>query len=125
MELGRQFRGSNALFTFGDLITGLGVIAGFALFFLGLKYLRNRQDKTRKHYCPRRLFRALCKLHNLNGREKALLKRTATAGSLKHPAQLFVSPELLSANAVRLSPQRQAKLRQVCMKLFGNVTTAG
>lgn len=124
MDLGREFRGDAALLSTNDVLMGIGALVGGGLFFWLLKYLRNRQDRTRPFNSPRRLFRALCKLHGLSGRERSLLRRTAAMNSLKHPAQLFVMPDLLTAKASQVPARQAAEITALRDKLFGELNTA-
>lgn len=119
LEMGREFRGDNAVLTINDLLIGVAFLVGGGLFFWLLKVLRRRQDKTHPYNSPRRLFRALCKLHGLSGHERALLRRAASVNGLKHPGQLFVMPDKLLALKGKLSQHDAAAVRPLCHKLFG------
>ncbi len=124
MDMGREFRGDAAMLSTNDVLMGIGALVGAGLFFWLLKVLRNRQDRKRTINSPRRLFRALCKLHGVSGRERALLRRTAAMNALKHPAQLFVMPDLLSSKATQLPPKQAAEITALRDKLFGDLSTA-
>lgn len=125
MDLGRGFRGDNASISASDILLGLVVVLGAAAFFWLLHYLRNRQDHTQVINNPRKLFAAICKLHRLGVVERALLQKTASANGIKHPGQLFVSPDLLLAQAEKASGRKRAQLKALCDKLFGPLGATG
>lgn len=120
MDLGRGFRDDNAIVSKSDILVGIACIVGAGLFFLLLRYLRNRQDLTRVCNSPRKLFNSLCKLHGLSRQERHLLRQTAAANSLKHPGQLFVAPALLTQMEMQATPHKNAQLRALREKLFGD-----
>ncbi len=90
-DLGGRFQESGSDLTWNHLLLG-GVIVAAVLgvwaiaLYLGLLDRHGR----RSH---RRLFRELCRLHNLDWPSRRLLQRLALVHNISSPAQLFLQPE--------------------------------
>jgi hypothetical protein len=66
---------------------------------------------------PESLFRELCQLHRLGGRDQEILSQLAKQHSAAQPALVFVDPRILSAAEDENAPRLRAKL-------FGDATTS-
>ncbi len=73
----------------------------------------------RSYFSPRRLFRDLCRLHELGWSSRLLPQKLARARQLKDPAQLFLEPAWFEPAKIppRLRPQ-QGKLGAIKQRLF-------
>lgn len=77
----------------------------FCCFFVGVwlvSRMMSRHDRAASYHNPRSLFRALCQAHQLNRRERQLLRRLVRSHRLNQPALVFVEserfdPDLLGA----------------------------
>lgn len=70
----------------------------------------------RGYRSPRRLFRELCRLHDINWHNRRLLRRLARFHKLPHPAQVFLEPAFLDpaklGTAFRTHRQRLVTLQR-------------
>lgn len=57
-----------------------------------------RYDQRKQRECPWFLFRELCRLHQLNSRDRQTLIEIARQQNLKHPAMVFVQERLLESH---------------------------
>ena len=62
----------------------------------GVAWYRRRQRQLRE--CPWVLFRDLCRLHELNARQRRLLRKIARSEKLGNPALLFTDERLLAGH---------------------------
>ncbi len=90
-SLAREFRGENSGATSGEY--AVWILAALAA-TVGLWWLAKRQDPGRRRVVddPRRLFRDLCRAHDLPRREQRRLAAWAAAGGSSNPALLFIEP---------------------------------
>lgn len=63
------------------------------------------QREGHSYYSPRRLFRELCAVHELDWASRRLLRQLARAHRLAHPAQVFVEPRWFDG---QLPPELEA-----------------
>ena len=90
-DLGARFQQSEQALTWLPLLlAGLTVAAAIAIWFVA-RYL-GLLDRYRRR-SQRRLFRELCRLHQLDWPSRRLLRQLAVAQGVASPAQLFLQPE--------------------------------
>ena len=98
---------------------GSGVPAGQIFFYLVIVaaviavvclaiYFGTRALQRRRQYSHGGLFGGLCRVHGLNHRTKALLKKVASLHKLEYPARLFIEPKWLDPAALDGSLRSQA-----------------
>ena len=94
-DLGARFQQSGPVPTWMPLLlAGLTVAATIALWFVA-RYLGLLERYRRRS--QRRLFRELCRLHQLDWPSRRLLRQLAVAHGVDSPAQLFLQPEKFDA----------------------------
>ncbi|MGE0607507.1 MAG: hypothetical protein AB7O62_10460 [Pirellulales bacterium] len=106
--LGGNFRGERA-----EL--GLDKVCLIGAFFVGLCFivwlvarLFDDQQPKRPFYSRRKLWRALCRGHQLSRSERKLLSILSKRNRLKDPAILFLRPELFDLNHTEIAGDRKA-----------------
>ncbi|MBN2474302.1 MAG: hypothetical protein JXB62_06825 [Pirellulales bacterium] len=82
-------------------------------------FVASRVHHGRLRHSQGMLFSALCRIHHLSRRERALLRQLAARSQLAYPAQVFTEPKWLDTNRLRGQEAELAKLRQ---QLFGDGT---
>jgi hypothetical protein len=94
-DLGARFQQSGHAPTWLPLLlAGLTVAAAIAIWFVA-RYV-GLLDRYRRR-SQRRLFRELCRLHQLDWPSRRLLRQLALAQGVASPAQLFLQPEKLDS----------------------------
>jgi hypothetical protein len=102
------------------------VIAGFLLTIWLLSRWATQQERSGSYHSPRKLFRSLCRAHQLDRMQRRLLRRLAKRHQLERPAALFLEPDRFSP--ARLGPdfQDQAEaLLALRTRLFAEHEVAG
>jgi len=84
----------------GELVTiALLCVAAGALIW-GLHWLSKRQEGWLSRPNPRRLFRELCKTHQLSRHDRQLLTQLAEASDIGQPSELFLRPDLFETDSL-------------------------
>ena len=108
-SLAREFRGENSGTTSGVYV--VWTLAALAV-TVGLWWIAKRHDPGRRRVVddPRRLFRDLCRVHDLPRRERRRLAAWAAAGGSSEPALLFIEPAHfdVAARAIEDDSERAA-----------------
>lgn len=119
-ELGRSFREyADRSNSFSDNWVLFMAAVAIAVLYLAFYFW----DKTNRGTASPRetgdaLFRELCRFHELERSERALLERVAEYQHLKQPAVVFVDPRTLGRQA-ELSPSEADSCRNLVRRLFG------
>ncbi len=91
LEMGRNFREAEQNFRWTNVLLVVAVPAVVALItWLLVRYFKSRDYGNYHH--PGRLFRELCRAHQLDRTSRHLLSQLAKERELAHPAVLFVEP---------------------------------
>lgn len=120
MHLGDRFRPGQAGGPLGtSLLPWLVVTVGLGLTWLVVTWL-NRRRQRRRH-APRKLFRDLCKAHQLTRRQRRMLWRLAQRRQLPQPALLFLDPQSWGLEqAESLGAEAQRELTALQRRLFAS-----
>ena len=89
-RLGDRFRGQGAA-DYGISPWALAVVAAVAIglaFYLARRFRASRKEESR--FKPKQLFSELCGAHELNRKQRRILKKLAGRLHLRHPAALFL-----------------------------------
>lgn len=117
--MGRNFRGEYAEFRLTDFL-GLAIllaIVGGASFVLWRFLAREECDKP--YFKPRRLFRELCDVHQLDTATRALLRDLARAHGMSQPAMLFLQRERFRTDKLDAGwKARRGQLEALAAQLF-------
>lgn len=118
-HLGAHFRGDRVRLGADDLaIVALGVVAvAFAAWLL--TRCLSRQDRLGRFNHPRKLFRALCRAHQLDWRSRLLLRQLVRSQRIEPPALIFVDSRYLAPERIdaRLASQ-SARIDWLRERLF-------
>ena len=97
------------------MLIASGVLIGVAgIGWVGFQFWNPQAKKD----CPNRLFRDLCRAHNLDWGERALLNKLAQRHQLATPAELFVSPECFDMDDGRAQQSLLQRIDDLRQKLF-------
>lgn len=110
-SLGRGFRGDAAEIGLGDVLGIVALVAGLIFVMWLLSRLLARQEHKKPCNNPKKLFRELCKAHELDRTSCQLLHAIATHQRLTQPARLFLEPERFEP--ANLSGPLKARKKQV------------
>ena len=91
-DMGGGFRDKREHFDPTDLIFWVGALVGLFVTLAVLARVIARREQRQVYNSPRALFRALCAAHNLDRRDRAVLRKLARHHQLSQPARLFVEP---------------------------------
>jgi len=109
-EIGDNFPQSGKRLNWSDLWAyGIAAVV-VAIVAAIVIYARRRNDMSLPCDSPRKLFRELCQVHNLDRPSQRLLGQLARALRLTQPAQLFLTPAAFEAE--QLPPALQGKADQ-------------
>ena len=126
-EMGRDFRVNHSKLDPTLIVASVIIVALVVAFLWFLHRMMNRQEGRRLFNNPKQLFRSLCRVHELTGGERRLLKQLARAQDVAQPAGLFLAPERFDAArespAFQAPPQR-AHLERLRAKLFAGLEAA-
>ena len=118
-EMGRHFREGGSALGPAHLLIVLAVIGGVILLLWLVAHLCQRDDK-RAYRSPRRLFRELCRAHELNLFDRWLLWRLATAQGLAQPAGIFLESSCFETERIPSSLAGESeRITQLKERLFG------
>lgn len=92
-DMGSGFREKRESFEPTDLLWWVFVAALVIAAFGVVASVLAKQDKRRLYNSPKALFLDLCKAHELDRANRALLKQMAHAQKLNVPARLFLEPD--------------------------------
>jgi hypothetical protein len=118
-EIGDNFPRSGKRLEWHDLWP-YGVVALVAALVAAIVIkLRNSNDMTQRCDNPRKLFRELCLVHNLDRANQRLLAQVARARGFEQPAQVFLNPASFEPTGLpaRLSDKAE-QLGKLCSLLF-------
>lgn len=109
--MGRNFRGEHAELHSSDFI-GMAVLLTVvaATCYILWRFLA-REESDKPYYKPRRLFRELCDVHQLDTATRALLSDLARAHGMSQPAMLFLQRERFHTD--RLSADWKSRKKQL------------
>jgi hypothetical protein len=125
-EMGRDFRVDHTKLDPSLIVASLIVLVAVIAFLWFLHRLMNKREGRRLYNSPKKLFRSLCRLHELTRAERRTLVSLARSQQLQQPASLFLSPEQFVAAIA--SPAWQSQRRQVervRTKLFAKMEELG
>ncbi len=117
--MGRQFRHGreNSDFTSAIILSIVLALVGVTAWLI-VKYLSRKEKAGYRN--PKELFLDLCRAHQLNRRERALLLQLAQDHQLAQPAAIFLSPRLFeSAQEPDSEAAQREALLQIRDRLFG------
>ena len=124
-RMGDRFSGAHAKFDVGELITIALLCVGAVALIWGLHWLAKRQEGWLSRPNPRRLFRELCKAHQLKRHDRTLLSQLAEATDVGQPSELFLRPDLFEADGLPGELQNWATdLERIARTLFAESTVA-
>ena len=117
-DMGSGFRDKREHFDPTDLIFWVGALVGVFVTLAILARVIARREQRQVYNSPRALFRSLCAAHNLDRRDRAVLRKLARHHGLVQPARLFVEPARfdaakLDAKLGPLHPQIQSLRERV------------
>jgi hypothetical protein len=118
-KLGANFRGEDTPINGLEVLLTLAVLAAICIALLLGSYLLRRMEQPRTINSPKRLFRDLCRLHQLDRPARNALLALARGKRIEPPGLVFLEPgcfEGLDAHA-ELAPQR-VQLAALRDKLF-------
>jgi hypothetical protein len=92
-EMGAGFREKRQQFDAMDVLLWILLPVAFFVFVGLLARILARSDKHQLFNNPRRLFRTLCRAHQLDRPARWLLVQIARAEGIEQPARLFLEPE--------------------------------
>jgi hypothetical protein len=102
------------------VVVGMAILV--ALIFLIWLRANRRERREFQSDSSARLFRELCRAHNLNRADRRLLKRLAVSSGLASQALLFVEPQHFdSANLPRGLQASGNDLQRLRERLFGAI----
>jgi hypothetical protein len=110
-EMGRDFRVDHTKLDPSLIIASLIVLVAVIAFLWFLHRLMNKREGRRLYNSPKKLFRSLCRLHELTRAERRTLVSLARSQQLLQPASLFLAPERFAASIA--SPAWQSQRRQL------------
>jgi hypothetical protein len=117
--LGQNLRGRTQL-TLTECLLGIACLAAIVLAVWIVAQLVSQSEKKRTIHHPRRLFRALCRQHQIGIRGRRALWQLAQSAQLPQHAMIFVRPDLLDNRLGSASSRRQQALyAQLRETLFG------
>src|SRR5687768_16121979 len=91
-EIGDNFPQSGKRLNWSDLWAwGIAAVVAAIVAAIVLQ-LRKRNDMEQRCDNPWKLFRELCRVHNLDGSSQRLLAQLAGARRFEQPAQVFLTP---------------------------------
>lgn len=102
-----------------DVLIGFAILAGVILAGSLLYMIMNRGERNTRCNSPKKLFRTLCRTHQLDRASRRILRQMASHQRLGQPARLFLEPERFEA--VNLSPalrSQNEKVGELQAKLF-------
>lgn len=123
-RFGDKFRLENAQLGTSDLLVAICVVAvGVATAWLMTNYMR-RSERPKSIDNQKKLFHELCKVHQLERHETALLKAVAEGAELDDPSLLFIDPGLLDAAILDQKwVEESAELARYRELFFGDEST--
>ncbi|MEW4562167.1 hypothetical protein AB1K70_06555 [Bremerella sp. JC770] len=117
--MGEHFRAENAHFNFPHFI----ILALVILVVASLIWALTRWQESEIAWNadnPQRLFKDLCKKHELSGKDTSLLKKIGRELQLAQPASMFCDPSLLvSAMKLEKFHELHAELTKLGEAFFG------
>ena len=90
--LGGNFRGPGARVDGGDMLMIAMLVLGAVGVIVLLSVLLRLQERRNRCNNPQKLFRDICRLHELDRKSRKLLTQLARHQDLEHPARLFLEP---------------------------------
>ncbi len=118
-DMGSGFREKREHFDATDLFFWFLIVIGIFVALGILARVLGRHDKHRLYNSPRALFRALCRAHALDRRDRRLLLQIAKSEQLNPPARLFLEPACFQLS--RLGPEFQSRrtaIEDLAKKIF-------
>ena len=119
-RLGDGLRGSRSRTDWTDFVPYLILLAFIGIVVALIMRYTKRNDTSQPCDDPQKLFRELCKVHELDGASQRLLRQIADARELQHPAQVFVRPSAFNVDHLPATLQSQSdRVGQLRTQLFG------
>ena len=117
-QMGRGMRASRERVLLTDLwplgLALLVIIMGATVY----NAWKQRNDFREKCNDPKKLFRELCKIHELNASQRRLLCSLAEACEFDQPAQVFLMPSVFHCNVPAKLAGKADQLQQLRTQLF-------
>lgn len=107
-EASEHFRQTKSTFDGNDVVVGLAMLLITLLGIMLLKKLLERSEKQSGYHHTGKLFAELCAAHELNHRERRLLRRLAGSEGLESPGRMFIEPERFDVSRI---PESLSKRR--------------
>jgi len=121
-EMGRDFRVDHTKLDPSLIIASLIVLVAVIVFLWYLNRLMNRREGRRLYNSPKKLFRSLCRLHELTRAERRTLVNLDRSQGRSQPAGLFLDPERFAAAMATPAWQSQRRqLERLRAKLFAGM----
>ena len=117
-KLGQRFRyGGSPVSTTQLVLFAIGfVVLGVGIWVLSRYLNRNEEEAC---YCPKRMFQALCRHHQLDRADARLLRGVAQHYQLKHGGRVFLEVQFLTnAQQVSAFASNKRQLQSLIKKLF-------
>jgi len=109
----------------GEIMMWVALVVAVIAGIWGLSKLAAQRDSRRPSNSPRRLFAELCRAHELDRRQRKLLRQIVRWQRLAHPARVFLDPERFdAANLNRPLQAQQAAVTAMRTRLFGKLDDA-
>ena len=109
--MARGVRRKSSHFDSTDIVIGVAIFAGVILALWLLSMFLNRNDGTKRCNNPKKLFRSLCHVHQLDRASRRVLRQMVRHQRLTQPARLFLEPERFES--VNLSPTLRTQMALV------------
>jgi hypothetical protein len=118
-DMGAGFREKQQQFDAMDVLLWILLPIGFFVAVGILARILARSDKHQLFNSPRRLFRTLCRAHQLDRPSRWLLLQIARAEGIEQPARLFLEPQRFRREATHPALEgKQAAIDALAARLF-------
>lgn len=124
-SLARGFQDKEDELTPSTVLAVLVVATGLLLAIWLLSRWATKKERLGSYHSPSGLFRALCRAHRLDLRQRRLLRRLARVRKLPQPAALFLQPDCFVPATLTPDLQREADAVAALGKILFGEAPAG